>query len=155
MLQHDRRAQSEPQDERGHDRRRIHSRDVSRNQRHLVPSSAWFRFDSRKSIQRSQPAPDRVDSSSTSMPGRTASMFARACARSKSPAPRRSSLVRTATSDELKMVGYLSGLSSPSVTEKSTALSASPRSNEAGQTRFPTFSMKRKSSGRSTIAASR
>ena len=39
------------------------------------------------------------------------------------------------------MSGYFSGLSSPSVTESTTTLCASPRSNAAGQTRLPTFSM--------------
>ncbi len=39
------------------------------------------------------------------------------------------------------MSGYLSGLSSPSVTERITTLAASPRSKAAGQTRLPTFSM--------------
>src|SRR6266496_1694564 len=40
------------------------------------------------------------------------------------------------------MSGYLSGLSSPSVTERMTTLCASPRSNAAGQTRLPTFSIR-------------
>ena len=39
------------------------------------------------------------------------------------------------------MCGYFSGLSVPSVTEASTTRAASPRSNRAGQTRLPTFSM--------------
>ena len=39
------------------------------------------------------------------------------------------------------MSGYLSGLSSPSVTDRMTTLCASPRSNAAGQTRLPTFSI--------------
>jgi hypothetical protein len=45
----------------------------------------------------------------------------------------------------LKMVGYFSGLSSPSVTEISTSRRFSPKSYEEGQTRLPTFSMNRKS----------
>ncbi len=61
------------------------------------------------------------------------------------------------------MVGYLSGLSSPSVTESTTKRMLSPRSYDAGHTRLPTFSMKRKSrpssaqpsSAVSTMAASR
>ena len=39
------------------------------------------------------------------------------------------------------MCGYLSGLSSPSVTESITTLARSPRSNSAGHTRLPTFSI--------------
>src|ERR1022692_2928150 len=39
------------------------------------------------------------------------------------------------------MTGYFIGLSAPSVTEARTTRLASPRSNSAGQTRFPTFSM--------------
>ena len=39
------------------------------------------------------------------------------------------------------MSGYLSGLSSPSVTDRITTLASSPRSHSAGQTRLPTFSM--------------
>ena len=75
----------------------------------------------------------------------------------------KSIFVTTATSALLKIVGYLSGLSSPSVTATRTMRRCSPRSYEDGQTRFPTFSMNRKSSSpRSqswsavcTIAASR
>src|ERR1700733_3695619 len=46
------------------------------------------------------------------------------------------------TSAARNMCGYFSGLSSPSVTERITTLARSPRSNIAGQTRFPTFSIK-------------
>ena len=45
------------------------------------------------------------------------------------------------------MCGYLSGLSAPSVTEMTTTLLCSPRSNSAGQTRLPTFSMNSSDSG--------
>ncbi|MNH29147.1 hypothetical protein D3C79_893590 [compost metagenome] len=41
------------------------------------------------------------------------------------------------------MSGYFSGFSSPSVTERMATLYFSPRSKPAGQTRLPTFSMKR------------
>ena len=41
------------------------------------------------------------------------------------------------------MCGYLSGLSSPSVTEAITTRALSPRSKSAGHTRLPTFSMNR------------
>ena len=40
------------------------------------------------------------------------------------------------------MWGYFCGLSSPSVTEITTTRADSPRSNNAGHTRLPTFSMK-------------
>ena len=39
------------------------------------------------------------------------------------------------------MSGYFNGLSSPSVTDSTTTLCASPRSKPAGQTRLPTFSI--------------
>ena len=52
------------------------------------------------------------------MPGRTASMLAAAALQSNSQATARSFFVTTATSAVLKMVGYFSGLSSPSVTDK-------------------------------------
>ena len=48
--------------------------------------------------------------------------------RSNSTASARSIFVMIATSAVLKIVGYLSGLSSPSVTENSTSRSSSPRS---------------------------
>ena len=61
------------------------------------------------------------------------------------------------------MSGYLSGLSSPSVTDRMTTLCASPRSKAAGQTRLPTFSISSRlpsagssrSSARRTMSASR
>src|SRR5262250_555084 len=55
------------------------------------------------------------------------------------------------------MCGYLTGLSAPSVTEASTTRCASPRSNRAGQTRFPTFSITttEPSEGSSAASASR
>ena len=40
------------------------------------------------------------------------------------------------------MSGYLSGLSSPSVIEISTTFACSPKSNNAGQIKLPTFSIK-------------
>ena len=61
------------------------------------------------------------------------------------------------------MSGYLSGLSSPSVTDSTTTLCASPRSKPAGHTRLPTFSIistlssagARRCSAVCTISASR
>ena len=63
----------------------------------------------------------------------------------------------------LKRGGYLRGLSSPSVTERSATRRSSPRSKEEGHTRFPTFSMTRMSRAfgssspraRATMSASR
>ena len=51
------------------------------------------------------------------MPGRTACMLSYAVFQLNSTATAKSTLVTTATSALLKMVGYLSGLSSPSVTD--------------------------------------
>ena len=46
------------------------------------------------------------------------------------------------TSPQVRNIsGYLSGLSSPSVTEHTIAFASSPTRNSAGQTRLPTFSM--------------
>ncbi len=61
------------------------------------------------------------------------------------------------------MCGYFNGLSAPSVTEITTTLLCSPRSNMAGQTRLPTFSMNSSEPGsgssvsraRRTMSASR
>jgi hypothetical protein len=72
-------------------------------------------------------------------------MLANADSQSNSTAVAKSVLVITATSALLNMVGYLSSLSSPSVTESRTSRRFSSKSYEDGQRRLPTFSMKRKS----------
>src|SRR5208282_1354295 len=90
-------------------------------------------------------APDFAETLRIVMPGRTVSMLRMAAPRSNSTAAARSIFVRTATSALLKIVGYFSGLSSPSVTDIRTSRMFSPRSYEDGHTRLPTFSMKRKS----------
>ena len=59
---------------------------------------------------------------------------------------RRSTLVISTTSALRNIRGYLSGLSSPSVTLSNATLWCSPTSNSAGQTRLPTFSTSSKSS---------
>src|SRR5580692_5104078 len=100
---------------------------------------------SRNSKQSSIPSPVLEDNLNISMPGRTARMLRLAAASSNSTAEARSDFVMTATSALLKMVGYLRGLSSPSVTESKTRRRSSPRSYEEGHTKFPTFSMNRKS----------
>ena len=74
------------------------------------------------------PWPVFADTRSTGIPGRTAWMLAFAAFQSNSTASARSTLVTTATSELLKMVGYFSGLSSPSVTESKTSRRFSPRS---------------------------
>lgn len=48
-------------------------------------------------------------------------------------------------SGPMKQEGYFSGLSSPSVTLKRAIFASSPQSNSTGQTRLPTFSIKRMS----------
>jgi len=53
---------------------------------------------------------------------------------------RKIDLLMTISSAALNICGYLSGLSSPSVT-RDTTFARSPRSNKAGQTRLPTFSI--------------
>src|SRR3954470_20588214 len=67
----------------------------------------------------------------------------------------RSILLITTRSATENIYGYLSGLSSPSVTDATTTLAASPRSNSAGQTRLPTFSTKTRDprAGRSSASA--
>src|SRR6185312_15859113 len=106
-------------------------------------ASLWS--DNRKFSNCSTPWPERAETWKTGIPGRTAQIFFRSVSRSNPRASVRSTLVITATSAVLKMVGYFSGLSSPSVVETSTRRKCSPRSKLAGQTRLPTFSIKRKS----------
>jgi hypothetical protein len=53
----------------------------------------------------------------------------------------RSILLRIISCAAANMSGYLSGLSSPSVTDRMATLASSPRSHSAGHTRLPTFSM--------------
>src|SRR4030042_6958299 len=57
----------------------------------------------------------------------------------------RSILFIKRTDDSRNMTGYLSGLSSPSVTLRIMAFTFSPMSNSAGHTRLPTFSTIRRS----------
>jgi hypothetical protein len=92
------------------------------------------------------PSPVFAERRKICIPGRTDWMLVRAASQSNSTAAASSFLLMTATSALLKIVGYFSGLSSPSVTDISTSRRFSPRSYEDGQTRFPTFSMNRKSS---------
>src|SRR5512134_130020 len=66
----------------------------------------------------------------------------------------RSSLVSTRTEACRKALGYFTGLSSPSVTDSSAIFSSSPRSQEAGQTRLPTFSMNSRSVASRSTASS-
>src|SRR5512145_2768779 len=66
----------------------------------------------------------------------------------------RSSLVNTRTEACRKALRYFTGLSSPSVTDNSAIFSSSPRSQEAGQTRLPTFSMNSRSVASRSTASS-
>ena len=50
-------------------------------------------------------------------------------------------MLTTTTSTARNITGYLSGFSSPSVTEYTIARASAPTSNSAGHTRLPTFSM--------------
>ena len=62
------------------------------------------------------------------IPGRTARIFRSAASKSNSQASAKSIFVITAISAELKIFGYFSGLSSPSVTLSSATRIFSPRS---------------------------
>src|SRR5918995_696879 len=74
----------------------------------------------------STPAPVRALVSAVRTPGLTESTLARKRSRSKSMCGRRSILLTTTSSQVRNMRGYLSGLSSPSVTEQTIALASSP-----------------------------
>src|SRR4026207_2208550 len=73
--------------------------------------------------------------------GLTSRRFVKNAPRSKSRYGSRSTLLMITTSADRNITGYLSGFSSPSVTEKTIARACSPTSNSAGHTRLPTFSM--------------
>ena len=73
--------------------------------------------------------------------------------RLKSKTGRASILLTRTTLHFVKTSGYLSGLSSPSGTERMTTFSAEPVSNSAGHTRLPTFS--RNTTSRSSVPISR
>src|SRR5262245_30599462 len=94
-----------------------------------------------QSHQGSTPSPRVAESWKTRSPG----LIRCACSRKRSTSNdtygSRSTLFRTRTFPARNMCGYLSGLSSPSVTDTTTTRTRSPRSNSAGQTRLPTFSM--------------
>ena len=80
--------------------------------------------------------------------------FSRQRARSKRRCGSRSTLFSSISDAAANMSGYLSGLSSPSVTDSTTTLCASPRSKPAGQTRLPTFSIISTESGAGASRAS-
>ena len=73
---------------------------------------------------------------------------------SKSRYGSRSILLMTTSSQVRNMSGYLSGLSSPSVTEETITRTSSPTRNSAGQTRLPTFSITSRSRSCSGISGS-
>src|SRR5215472_6632131 len=103
------------------------------------------------------PSPARAETGSTVAPGLIFPRSAVQRARSKSTWGSRSVLLTSTRPALRNMCGYLTGLSAPSVTEASTTRCASPRSNRAGQTRFPTFSITttEPSGGFSAVRASR
>jgi hypothetical protein len=96
------------------------------------------------------------------IPGRTAWIFAKTVTWSNSTASAKSHFVMTAASAVLKIVGYLSGLSSPSVTE-SYQTKIFPQVIRGGAYQVPDILDKEQierptshsSNARSTIAASR
>jgi hypothetical protein len=89
----------------------------------------------------SMPSPLFAETCSTAIFGLTRRAYSMHFATSNVRCGSRSVLVSSIRSLAANMFGYLSGLSSPSVTERITTLCASPRSNSAGQTRLPTFSI--------------
>src|SRR5215468_7278827 len=103
------------------------------------------------------PSPARAETGSTVAPGLIFPRSAVQRARSKSTWGSRSVLLTSTRPALRNMCGYLTGLSAPSVTEASTTRCDSPRSNRAGQTRFPTFSITttEPSGGFSAVRASR
>ena len=94
-----------------------------------------------QSYHSGRPAPVVADSGSIRTPGLSFLTSAACRSRSKSTYGSRSVLVTRTRSAWRNMCGYFTGLSSPSVTDASTTLACSPRSNRAGQTRLPTFSI--------------
>src|SRR5205814_180890 len=113
--------------------------------------------------QASSPAPPVAETASVSTPGFTEWTRARHRSRSNATCGARSILLSSTSPAARNMWGYFVGLSSPSGTEATTTLTASPRSNSAGQTRLPTFSIRTtapaggssSSRARATMAASR
>ena len=73
---------------------------------------------------------------------------------SKSRCGSRSILLISTSSQVRNISGYLSGLSSPSVTEETMTRASSPTRNSAGQTRLPTFSITSRSMSSSGSAGS-
>src|SRR5258708_35383885 len=93
-----------------------------------VPAPRALRADFKKSSHSGIPIPVLLETLRIFIPGLTRWMLASVAAASNSTASAKSILVITAISAVLKMVGYFSGLSSPSVTERSTRRRSSPRS---------------------------
>src|ERR1022692_1047528 len=99
------------------------------------------------------PAPVFAEIWITGRPGLTRCAHSIAKPTSNSRYGSRSHLLSSSSDAARNMSGYFSGLSSPSVTDHTTTLWASPRSNAAGQTRLPTFSMSRRLPGRNGSSA--
>src|SRR5690606_34874860 len=94
-----------------------------------------------QAYQAARPWPRVAETGRTSRPGFTCVASAVQRPASKSTWGSRSTLVSSIRSAARNICGYLSGLSAPSVTDMITTFARSPRSNSAGQTRLPTFSI--------------
>ncbi len=102
----------------------------------------------------STPSPVRALTSIRGTPGWTWSRWYVNLSRSKSRCGSRSILLTITSSQARNISGYLSGLSSPSVTDETITRTSSPTRNSAGQTRLPTFSITSRSISASGSAGS-
>ena len=103
-------------------------------------SSWWTASEPSQAYQSWTCSPVRTDSGRTATSRLRLRAWSSSRRRSKSTWGRRSILLTTTRSAAANMVGYFSGLSSPSVTEMTTTRACSPTSKSAGHTRLPTFS---------------
>src|SRR5512143_1616184 len=108
----------------------------------------------RKAYHSSRPLGARAEVERNSSAGFTWRQYSTARSTRNGTCGSRSSLVSTTVRACWNIFGYLTGLSSPSVTENSTTFALSPRSQLAGQTRLPTFSMNSRSVASRSIASS-
>ncbi len=102
-----------------------------------VHSRTWRRS---QSARAATPSPVLAERKSISMAGLRARALRTSRSRSKSKQGSTSVLPTASRSQAWYMSGYLSGLSSPSGTERRVMCRTAPVSNSAGQTRLPTFS---------------
>ena len=119
----------------------------SRSRRGAAPAPGSRASQSRNA---STPSPVRaLTSMPLARPGAPRRGWRRNRSRSKSRCGSRSILLISTSSQARNISGYLSGLSSPSVTEETITRASSPTRNSAGQTRLPTFSTTSRSSSSS------